>query len=265
MELANSVVVVTGGGSGIGAALCRRFAAEGARGIVVADIDGVSAEKVAAEVDGLGITVDVASEADNQAMIGAAEDAYGPVDLLCLNAGIATGGGVDASNEDWERTWAVNVMSHVYGVRAVLSSMLERGSGCLLHTASAAGLLTNLGAAPYSVTKHAVVALAEWLAITYGDAGIRVSCLAPQFVDTPLLDDLTGISDGFHQFAVDTSITADQVADAVVEGLGDDRFLILPHPEVGAYFVNKATDYERWLGGMRKLQRQLNAGMIDSP
>ena len=259
MELADSVVVVTGAGSGIGAALARRFAAEGARGVVVADLDGSSATAVAAEIGGLAIQADVASEAENVAMIAAAEDAYGPVDLLCLNAGIATGGSVDASNDAWDRAWAVNVMSHVYGTRAVLPSMLERGSGYLLHTASAAGLLTNLGAAPYSVTKHAVVALAEWLSITYGDAGIGVSCLAPQFVDTAMLDDLTTISDGFHEFAVDTSISTDQVADVVVAALAEERFLILPHPEVAEYFVNKASDYERWLGGMRKLQRNLGA------
>ena len=257
MELADRVVVVTGGGGGIGAALCRRFREEGAAGVVVADIDRAAAAAVADEIGGLAVAADVSSEADNLAMIAAAEEAYGPVDLLCVNAGIATGGSVDAPNEDWERAWAVNVMSQVYGVRAVLPAMLERGHGYLLHTASAAGLLTNLGAAPYSVTKHAVVALAEWLSITYGDAGIGVSCLAPQFVDTAMLDDLTTISDGFHEFAVDGSISTDQVADAVVDGLREEWFLILPHPEVAEYFTGKATDYERWLGAMRKLQRNL--------
>ncbi len=265
MELADRVAVVTGAGSGIGAALARRFAEEGARGVVVADLDEEAARAVAADIDGIAVQADVATESDNVAMIEAAEKAFGPVDLLALNAGVATGGSVDTPDEDWERAWAVNVMSHVYGVRAVLPSMLERGGGHLLHTASAAGPLTNLGAAPYSVTKHAVVALAEWLAITYGDAGLRVSCLAPQFVTTPMLDELTGISDGFHEFAVSTSITTDEVADAVIEGLREERFLILPHPEVADYFRNKANDYERWLGGMRKLQRQLNAGMISSP
>jgi len=259
MKVADRVVVVTGAASGIGAALSRRFHEEGAAGVVVADIDLPSAEQVADEIDGLAVQVDVSSEADNIAMIAAAEEAFGPIDLLCLNAGIPTGGSVDAPDADWAQAWAVNVMSHVYATRAALPSMLERGSGYLLHTASAAGLLTNLGAAPYSVTKHAVVALAEWLSITYGDAGIGVSCLAPQFVDTAMLDDLTTISDGFHEFAVDGAISTEQVADAVIDGLSEERFLILPHSEVAAYFVSKASDYERWLGGMRKLQRNLGA------
>lgn len=257
MNVAERVVVVTGAGSGIGKALAERFGEEGAAGVVVADIDRAAAEAVADDIDGLAIQADVSSEADNVAMITAAEAQYGPIDLLCLNAGISVGGSVDAPNETWERAWAVNVMSQVYGARAVLPSMLERGSGYLLHTASAAGLLTNIGAAPYSVTKHAVVALAEWLAITYGDAGIRVSCLAPEFVDTPMLDGLAEVSSGLHELAVETSISTDQVADAVIDGLRDERFLILPHPYVGDYFASKATDYDRWLGGMRKLQRNL--------
>ena len=257
MELQDKVVVVTGAGGGIGEAMVRRFATEAPKGIVVADIDGEAAERVATEVGGTAIVVDVANEADNRRMIALAEDAYGPVDLLCLNAGIATGGGVDAPNEAWQRTWDVNVMSHVYGARAVLPSMLAREAGYLLHTASAAGLLTNLGAAPYSVTKHAVVALAEWLAITHGDEGLRVSALCPQFVDTPMLDSLTDVGEGFHDFATSTAKTPAEVADVVVEGLREERFLILPHPEVAGYFTNKATDYDRWIAGMRKLQRTL--------
>jgi NAD(P)-dependent dehydrogenase (short-subunit alcohol dehydrogenase family) len=258
MEVAGRVIVVTGGGAGIGAALCRRFHAAGARGIVVADIDEPAAAAIASEVDGLAIGVDVASQPDNAAMIAAAEDAFGPVDLLCLNAGIAVGGGVETPDEHWQLAWSVNLMSQVYGVRAVLPSMLSRGVGYLLHTASAAGLLTNLGAAPYSVTKHGVVALAEWLAITHGDAGIGVSCLVPEFVDTGMLDGLAEISPALHQRAVTTSITPDAVADAVVDGLADERFLILPHPYVADYFLNKATDYDRWIAGMRKLQRVLS-------
>ncbi len=260
MELRDKVVVVTGAAGGIGEAMVRRFAVEAPKGIVVADIDGAAAERVAAEVGGTAAQVDVADEADNRRMVALAEDVYGPVDLLCLNAGIATGGGMDAPNEAWQRTWNVNVMSHVYGARAVLPSMLARREGYLLHTASAAGLLTNLGAAPYSVTKHAVVALAEWLAITHGDAGLRVSALCPQFVDTAMLDALTEVGEGFHDFATSTAKSPAEVADVVVEGLRDERFLILPHPEVAGYFANKATDYDRWLAGMRKLQHSLGAG-----
>lgn len=260
MELADRVIVVTGGANGIGAAMCRRFAAEGARGIVVADLDGDAAAMVAVEVGGVATHTDVASEADVRSMVAIAEETYGSVDILCLNAGIPTGGGVDAPNDAWQRTWDVNVMSQVYGVRAVLPSMLDRGEGYLVHTASAAGLLTNLGAAPYSVTKHAVVALAEWLSVTHGDAGIRVSALCPQFVETGMLDALTEVGEGFHDMAVATSISPDEVAAAVVAGIREERFLILPHPEVAGYFAGKANEYERWLRGMRRLQRELGAG-----
>jgi NAD(P)-dependent dehydrogenase (short-subunit alcohol dehydrogenase family) len=259
MEIENRVVVVTGGGRGIGAALCRGFASAGARGVVVADVDGEAAAAVAREVGGLATTTDVSSESAVEEMVTAAEERFGPIDVLCLNAGIAVGGGVDEANEAWQRTWDVNVMSHVFGVRPVLPGMVERGEGYLVHTASAAGLLTNLGAAPYSVTKHAVVALAEWLSITYGDAGIRVSCLCPQFVGTSMLDTLTEISDGFRAFAAESSIATDDVAAAVLAGIADERFLILPHPEVAQYFAAKANDYERWLAGMRRLQHQLGA------
>jgi len=264
MQLADKSVVVTGGGSGIGAALCHRFAAEGAR-VLASDIDGSAADAVAAEIGGVAHHGDVADELRVREMIRAAEDAHGPVDLLCLNAGVAVGGSVDVPDEAWQRAWDVNVMSHIYGVRAVLPSMLERGEGYLLHTASAAGLLTNLGAAPYSVTKHAVVALAEWLSITYGAAGIRVSCLCPQFVATPMLDELADISTGFSTFAHDTSIPPDEVAAAVVAGIAEERFLILPHPEVGDYFRAKANDYERWLAGMRDLQHRLGADPGEAP
>lgn len=242
MELVGKVIVVTGGGNGIGAAMCRRFAAEEPRGIVVADLDAAAAAAVATAVGGLARRVDVADPGDVTALIAAAEDAYGPVDLLCLNAGIATGGSVEVSDEAWRRTWEVNVMAHVLGARAVLPSMLARGEGYLLHTVSAAGLLTNLGAAPYSVTKHAALALAEWLSVTYGDAGIRVSALCPQFVRTSMLDSLTDVGEGFHEFAVATSKSPEEVAEAVVDGIRAERFLILPHPEVAEYFRNKASD-----------------------
>jgi len=263
MELCDRTIVVTGGGGGIGAAMCRRFAAEQPRGILVADIDEVAASGVAAEVGGVAIAVDVADAVQVHEMVALAVDEFGPVDVMCMNVGVATAGGIDVPDEGWQRAWEINVMSHVFAVREVLPGMLERGSGYLLHTASAAGLLTNLGAAPYSVTKHAVVALAEWLSVTYGDAGIGVSCLAPQFVQTPMLDVLADVGEGFHAFASDISISAETVADAVVAGIREERFLILPHPEVAEYFKAKANDYEHWLRSMRAFQHKL--GVEPSP
>src|SRR5438309_3079683 len=189
MELADKVVIVTGGGSGIGAALSRRFVAEGARGVAVADVEGGKAAAVAGELGdrAMAVTTDVSVGADVVRLVEQTTDRWGPVDLFCSNAGIAVGGGVEAPDDQWQRIWEVNLMAHVYAARAVLPAMLSRGEGYLLNTASAAGLLTNLGAAPYTVTKHAAVALAEWLAITHGDAGIKVSCLCPQGVRTPML------------------------------------------------------------------------------
>lgn len=261
MELSGKVAVVTGGASGIGRALVRRFAAEGARGIAVADLDGGGARAVAEEVGGLAVTTDVADESSLVDLVRATEDAYGPIDLFCSNAGIAIAGGVDAPDEDWQRIWDVNVMAHVYAARAVLPAMLARGEGYLLNTASAAGLLTNLGAAPYAVTKSAAVALAEWIAVTHGADGIKVSCLCPQGVRTPML--LGGLDAG------DTAGTAvlasggmlepEDVADAVVRGLRDERFLILPHPEVAEYVQRKASDRDRWIRGMQKLQARLGS------
>lgn len=261
MEIQNKVVVVTGGGSGIGEALVRRFAAEGAAGILVADVDAARAEAVAGDLGELATAmhVDVGTREGNEAMIARAEDEFGPVDLLCLNAGVAIGGGVDAPDEDWETSWNVNLMAHVWAVRAVLPSMLERGEGYLLHTASAAGLLTNIGAAPYSVTKHGVVALAEWLSMTHGDRGLKVSALCPQFVRTPMLEDFSRMPGG-RAMAEASAITVEDVAAAVVQGLADERFLILPHPEVRDYVLNKANDHDRWLAAMRRLQAKVTGG-----
>ena len=250
MELAGKVAVVTGGASGIGRALARRFAAEGARGVVVADLDGDGALKVAEEIGGLAVGTDVSVEADVVALVERTEEQFGPVDLFCSNAGIAVGGGVNVPDEQWTRIWNVNLMAHVYAARAVLPGMLARGEGYLLNTASAAGLLSNIGAAPYAVTKHAAVAFAEWVAITHGDQGIKVSCLCPQGVRTNMLGNGGALLGP-------TAIEPEQVADAVIEGLADERFLILPHPEVGEYFRRKADDYDRWLRGMRRLQARV--------
>jgi NAD(P)-dependent dehydrogenase (short-subunit alcohol dehydrogenase family) len=254
MKLQNKVAVVTGGASGIGRALCRRFAAEGARGVVVADLDAAGAGQVARETGGLAVTADVGREADIVQLAERAVAAYGAIDLFCSNAGIALEGGIETPESDWRRIWSINLMAHVYAARAVLPAMLARGDGYLLQTASAAGLLTQIGSAPYAVTKHAAVAFAEWLAITYGDRGIRVSCLCPQGVRTNML---TEAQSGAGRFLLEGALEPEQVAEAVVEGLAAERFLILPHPEVGEYFRRKADDYDRWLRGMRRMQAKL--------
>lgn len=261
MELAGKVAVVTGGAAGIGRALCRRFATEGAR-VIVADLDGAGAADVAKEVEGLAVSADVSVEADVVHLVEATLAAHERVDLFSSNAGILWGAtpedpaapvGVEASDEAWDRIWRVNFLAHVYGARAVLPHMLARGEGYLLATASAAGLLTSIGNAPYAVTKHAVVALAEWLAITYGDAGIRVSCLCPEGVRTAMLD----AAGGQFVAAAAGAIEPEEAAASVVEGLAAERFLILPHPKVAEYFRRKADDYDRWLRGMRRLQAQM--------
>jgi NAD(P)-dependent dehydrogenase (short-subunit alcohol dehydrogenase family) len=261
MELAGKVVVVTGGGSGIGQALCRRFAAEGAATVVVADIDGEAAQAVADDIDGLALQVDVADEPDVLSLVRTTEVGYGRIDLFCSNAGIGGGGGIEAPDTDWQRIWKVNVMGHVYAARAVVPGMLERGEGYLLNTASAAGLLTNIGNAPYTVTKHAAVALAEWLAVTYGDEGIRVSCLCPQGVRTPMLTQGLDADDqsAAMVLAAGKMIEPEEVADAVVDGLREERFLILPHPEVAEYYRRKADDPDRWIRGLRRLQDGLRS------
>ena len=253
MHVRHKVVVVTGGASGIGRALSRRFAAEGARAVVVADIDADGARGVADEIRGLAVPTDVASEAGVARLVDQARSSYGDIDLFCSNAGICTVGGVDVADEEWQRIWQVNVMAHIYAVCAVLPGMLARGQGYLLQTVSAAGLLTQIGAAPYSVTKHAALGLAEWLAITYADQGIKVSCLCPQGVRTEMLRQGTG---GIAQILRETALEPEAVAEAVVAGLAEERFLILPHPEVADYFRRKADDYERWLRGMRRLQQK---------
>jgi NAD(P)-dependent dehydrogenase (short-subunit alcohol dehydrogenase family) len=252
MDLHDKVVIVTGGASGIGRALCERFAKEGARGVVVADLDEAGAQQVAAGIGGLAQRVDVADEAEVQGLVRAATERFGQVDLFCSNAGILLRKDEDASNLDWQRHWEVNVMAHVYAARAVLPQMLARGEGYVLNTASAAGLLSQVNAAPYSVTKHAAVAFAEWLSIAYGERGLRVSCLCPQGVRTPMLRSADG--GNRPSFLADGALSAQQVADAVIEGLRQEQFLILPHAEVLGFFQRKATDYERWLRGMRRLR-----------
>lgn len=264
MRLDGRVAVVTGGAGGIGAALCRRFAAEGAAAVVVADLDAAAAEQVAAGIGpvALGLGVDATDEAAVRELVGTVEQRYGRIDLFCANAGVATGAGLEAPTADWERAWRVNVLAHVHAARAVLPGMLDRGEGYLLQTCSAAGLLTAVGDAPYTTTKHAAVGLAEWLAITYRDRGIRVSALCPQGVQTPMLAD--GLAEGHLGARVTAAsgrvLTAEQVADVVVAGLAEERFLILPHEEVATYARRKAEDPDRWLGGMRSMARRLRGG-----
>ncbi|HXQ18298.1 MAG TPA: SDR family oxidoreductase [Acidimicrobiales bacterium] len=262
MDVADRVVVVTGGASGIGRALCRAAAAQGARVIVVADIDAAGAEAVAHELGerAAAFRTDVASGAEVNALVEFAESTYGAIDIFFANAGILVPGGVEASDEGWERIWHVNVMSHVWATRALLPGMLARGEGYIVITASAAGLLTQLGSAPYSVTKHAAVGLAEWLAITHYDAGIRVSCLCPQGVWT----NMTGAGQRRDLRAVaqstagrDGFLEAEVVADIVLAAVAEERFLILPHPEVATYEHRRADDRERWLTGMRRVQASL--------
>jgi NAD(P)-dependent dehydrogenase (short-subunit alcohol dehydrogenase family) len=256
MKLRNQVIVVTGGANGIGRALARRFAHEGAHGVVIGDLDEAGAQRVAAEIGGRALGVDVSREADLRRLIELAESAYGPVDLFCSNAGIGgPAGGPEIPDEEWQRIWEINVLAHIYAARAVLPSMLARGKGYLLNTVSAAGLLSQVGSAPYSVTKHAALAFAEWLSITHGAAGIRVSVLCPQGVRTNMLG-----ASGHRaaEFLRATALDPEEVAEATVAGIEAERFLILPHPEVAEFFRRKGDDYERWLRGMRRLQAKLS-------
>ena len=234
--------------------MAKRFAAEAPAALVLADIDNQAVRPVADEVGGDPVRVDVSSREDNARLIGHTESRHGPIDLFCANAGQAMGGDEQTHPAAWDHIWQVNLMSHVHAARLLVPGWVARGEGYFLSTASAAGLLTNLGAAPYSVTKHAAVAFAEWLAITYGDQGIRVSCLCPMGVKTPLLEKAVELA---HLLWPD-AIEASEVADHLVEGLRTEQFLILPHPEVKRFFQNKASDYDRWIAGMRKLQRSVH-------
>jgi NAD(P)-dependent dehydrogenase (short-subunit alcohol dehydrogenase family) len=255
MQIKDKVVIVTGGANGIGRAMCRRFAAEGARAVVVADLDSTGATTVAEEINGIPFNINVSSEAFKKRLVDETLNSFGHIDLFCANAGI-TGerGGHEVSSDSWQQIWDVNVMSHIHAVKAVLPSMLKRGSGYLLHTASAAGLLTHVEGAPYSVTKHAVVAFAEWLSITHGDEGIGVSCLCPLGVRTRML---FGVEGERTSFLMNGAIEPEVVADVVMSGLAEETFLILPHPEVAMFFNRKASDYDRWIRGMRKLSKEV--------
>jgi len=251
MRVKDQVVVVTGGASGIGRALCRRFAADGARKVVVVDRDGDGAARVAREIGGDSRRVDVARESELVALIEHVESAHGPISLFCSNAGIGVHGGAEVADAEWQRIWEINVMSHVYAARHLVPRMAKRGGGYLLNTASAAGLLSQIGSAPYAVTKHAAVAFAEWIAITHGREGIKVSVLCPQAVRTAMT---AGNPDGVA--SVDGMLEPEQVAEVVTQALAEERFLVLPHPEVVQYIQRKAGDYDRWIRGMQKLREK---------
>ena len=245
-------MVVTGGGGGIGSALCRRFAAEGASHVVVSDIDRPAAEKVAAEIGGTAVLADVTVESDVAQLVRETLRAHDRIDIYCSNAGIAFGGGPEASDMAWEQSWDVHLMAHVYAARALLPGMQQRGEGYIVGTISAAALLNHVLAAPYAVTKAAGLSFFEWMAIAYHDQGIRISALCPQGVRTAML-----AQEGERTFLAAGALEPEQVAQAVVEGIRDERFLILPHPEVGEYFQRKASDYDRWLLGMRRLRGRI--------
>jgi NAD(P)-dependent dehydrogenase (short-subunit alcohol dehydrogenase family) len=251
MQVQGKIIVVTGAASGIGRSMARRFKADGARQVVCADRDAEGVRQVAAEIGAVAMTCDVSREADIQALVEKTEAGEGPIDIFCSNAGIGVGGGAETPNDAWQRIWDINVMAHVWAARHVVPLMIGRGGGYLVNTASAAGLLSQIGSAPYAVTKHAAVALAEWLSITHGDDGIKVSVLCPQAVRTAMT---AGNPDGVA--SIDGMMEPDDVAEAVVRTIEAETFLILPHAEVLEYMRRKTGDYDRWLGGMRKLNRR---------
>jgi NAD(P)-dependent dehydrogenase (short-subunit alcohol dehydrogenase family) len=256
MDIRGKVAAVTGGASGIGAALAKRLAAEGARGIVLADINLERVQAVASEIGALAVHCDVSREVDIQALAAAARERFGQIDIFMSNAGIlGQTGGIELEDALWEKMWQIHGMAHVWAARAVVPEMVARGEGYFVVTASAAGLLNIVESAPYGVTKHAAVAFAEWLRIAYGRRGVRVSCLCPQSVAT----DMT--AQGAGSAGIDGVLTAEQVAGEVVAAMRDEKFLVLPHPEVAKYFLNKAQDYDRWLGGMQKLYALHAAGI----
>jgi NAD(P)-dependent dehydrogenase (short-subunit alcohol dehydrogenase family) len=256
MKISGCVSVVTGGGNGIGRALCARLRQDGARAVVVADIDGDAAAETARVIGGVAVRCDVADEAQIAALVEDTERKCGPIDLFCSNAGVARfdpvpGEATSAPNADWMLSWNVNVMAHVYAARALAPRMAARGGGYFLITVSAAGLLSQIGGAPYATTKHAAIGFAESLAITHWDQGIRVSVLCPQGVDTPMLRSLpTGPQSG------DGVLSPEQVAEAAIAGVANETFLILPHPQVNEYMQRKASDYDRWIRGMVRLRRK---------
>ncbi|SIR74718.1 SDR family oxidoreductase [Williamsia sterculiae] len=271
MDIERRVAIVTGGGSGIGAAVARHLADAGAR-VVVADLDGAAADAVAQSISAghadaaIGVRADAADTADITALIELAGTEFGPVDIYVANAGIAGAPGLDVSEAEWDLSFGINLRAHIRAAQLLVPDWIDRGAGYFLSTASAAGLLTQINSATYSVTKHAAVGFAEWLSVTYGDRGVRVSCLCPMGVDTPLLRAGQRSADpaaNAAMRAVTTAgavLTADAVAESVITAIGDERFLVLPHPEVLEMYRQKGADYDRWLAGMRRYQRIVTEG-----
>ena len=254
MHIKDKVVVITGAASGIGRALAHRFTKDGAKRVIIADIDGTGLDQVARDTGALAIRTDVSQEAHIQHLIRRTEETVGPIDLYCSNAGIGLDGGAEVPDSGWQRIWNINVMSHIWAARVLVPLMTSRKSGYFLPTVSAAGLLTQIGSAPYAVTKHAALSFAEWLSVTYGDEGLKVSALCPQGVRTAML--LTAEPHS-GTFLLEGAIEPEVVAEAVVRGLETEQFLILPHPEVADYVNRKANDRDRWIRGMRRLQAKI--------
>jgi NAD(P)-dependent dehydrogenase (short-subunit alcohol dehydrogenase family) len=267
MELAGKVTVITGGAGGIGSALAHRFAAEGAAGVVVADRDIAGATRVAEEIEAahpgvsLAVACDVSDDQSTGVLIEAAQATFGPIDLFFANAGIGLGADLDTSDADWDRSFAVNTKAHYYAARRLVPGWVARGDGYFCSTASAAGLLTQIGSAPYAVTKHAAVAFAEWLSVTYGGHGVKVSCLCPMGVNTNMLNSGNLDNTGANVVrAAGDVVEPEYVAEVCVDTIREERFLILPHPEVLTFFQRKTSDYDRWLNGMRRLQARVLQG-----
>ena len=250
MEITDRIAVVTGAASGIGKALSLALHAAGAKKVVCADLNGSGAADTARQIDGAAYEVDVSEESEIRELIEVTEDQHGPIDLFVSNAGIIHRGGLEIDNDRWQQIWEVNVMAHVWAARHVVPRMIERGGEYLLNTASAAGLLNQVGAASYAVTKHGAIGLAEWLALTFGDDGIKVSVLCPQAVRTGMTADPNSVA------AQDGLLEAEPVAELCLQAIRDETFLVLPHPEVLTYMRRKTDDYDRWIGGMQRLNRK---------
>jgi len=259
MNVNGKIIIVTGAGSGIGRALVEKFVAEGARQVVAVDINAGNAQQTANDYGCVAMTADVSRDEDIKRVVEETESSIGPIDLFCSNAGVGMGLSEQSPDREWQMSWDINVMSHVYAARHLVPRMIERGGGYFLNTASAAGLLNQVGGAAYGVSKHAAVGFGEWLALTYAHQGIKVSMLCPQAVRTAILGPQpAGAERPKGQASFDGVLEPETVADACIEAVRQERFLVLPHPEVETYFQRKANDYDRWLSGMRRFRDRIS-------